>query len=285
MRVESDVEKQLASTHSISQKGMDQSSILECLQKKVSELLKYKEKSIAIETQLKIAQETLNLQAAEFAFEREEYENEIESLKKRSKMVPPEEAARRFDVEVRLKQAESKSEQFQSKYGKWKEKAKTLRQETRQLQLEIKKLSKAKLRLLDEYSNISDEELKAQVDAGHNLSFIGKVGQFTPIKPGCGGGILYRVNEGKNFAVTGTDGYRWLESEVVKELGKQNDIDKSYYHKLVDEARDAISAYGDFDWFVSDEPYTSKNSAVAIESDPLPFDLETIKQGEPLPFY
>ena len=143
MRVESDVEKQLASTHSISQKGMDQSSILECLQKKVSELLKYKEKSIAIETQLKIAQETLNLQAAEFAFEREEYENEIESLKKRSKMVPPEEAARRFDVEVRLKQAESKSEQFQSKYGKWKEKAKTLRQETRQLQLEIKKLSKA----------------------------------------------------------------------------------------------------------------------------------------------
>lgn len=134
-----------------------------------------------------------------------------------------------------------------------------------------KKLAKAKLKLLEEYSGMSDEELKSKIDAGHDLHFIGRVGQFTPIKPGCGGGILYRVNEGRNFAVTGTDGYRWMESEVVKELGKEDDIDKSYYHRLVDEARSAITKYGNFDWFVSDKPYDKSDFIYTIPSDELPF--------------
>ena len=46
----------------------------------------------------------------------------------------------------------------------------------------------------------------------------------------------------------------WLESEFVKSLGKEDDIDRSYYDKLVDDAVEAISKYGDFEWFVSDEP-------------------------------
>ena len=39
---------------------------------------------------------------------------------------------------------------------------------------------------------------------------------------------------------------------MVKELGKENDIDRSYYNKLVDDAVDTISQYGDFEWFASD---------------------------------
>lgn len=93
----------------------------------------------------------------------------------------------------------------------------------------------------------------------HNYIFIGKVGQFCPIKPGCGGGILCREGKDKEGNVkyssaTGAKGYRWLESEMVRELGKQNDIDRSYYDKLVDGAVEAISEYGDFEWFVSDDP-------------------------------
>ena len=42
---------------------------------------------------------------------------------------------------------------------------------------------------------------------------------------------------------------------MVKELGKEGDIDRSYYNKLVDDAIEAISKYGDFEMFVSDEPY------------------------------
>ena len=99
----------------------------------------------------------------------------------------------------------------------------------------------------------------------HDYQFIGKVGNFCPIKPGRGGGILLRENKDKNGnvkydSVTGTlkpdkTPYRWLEAEFVKTLGKENDIDKTYYRKLVDDAVAAISQYGDFERFVADEPY------------------------------
>ena len=89
----------------------------------------------------------------------------------------------------------------------------------------------------------------------HNYRFIGKVGSFCPIKPGCGGGLLMREKDGKYYAATGSKGYRWLESEVVQTLGKEADIDREYYNNLVDDAIATISEYGDFEWFASDEPY------------------------------
>lgn len=93
----------------------------------------------------------------------------------------------------------------------------------------------------------------------HDYKFVGKVGRFCPIKKGCGGGLLLRekinkkTNEKSYDAVVGTKGYRWLESESVKILGKENDIDKSYYQKLVDEAIETISEYGDYEMFISDD--------------------------------
>lgn len=89
----------------------------------------------------------------------------------------------------------------------------------------------------------------------HNYIFIGKVGQFCPIKPGCGGGVLYREKDGKYYAATGTKGYRWLESEMVMEMNKMHDIDESHFIAMADDAIDAIKKYGDYDWFVSDESY------------------------------
>lgn len=89
----------------------------------------------------------------------------------------------------------------------------------------------------------------------HNYIFIGKIGRFCPIKPGCGGGILYREKEGKYYAATGTKGYRWLESEMVWELNKLDDIDEKHFIEMADTAKDAIQKHGDFEWFVSDDPY------------------------------
>ena len=90
--------------------------------------------------------------------------------------------------------------------------------------------------------------------------FIGRVGRFCPIKPGCGGKELLRESKDKDGnikygAATGTKGYFWLESEMVKTLGKEKDIDLSYYTRLVDEAVKSLSEQGDFEWFVSDDPY------------------------------
>jgi hypothetical protein len=98
-------------------------------------------------------------------------------------------------------------------------------------------------------------------DGEHNYRFIGKVGRFCPVKEGTGGGILLRetsnskTGEKGYAAATGSKGFRWLESEMVRELEKEGDIDLSYYDKMVDEAVKAISVYGVFEWFASDKPY------------------------------
>ena len=85
----------------------------------------------------------------------------------------------------------------------------------------------------------------------HDYHFVGKAGSFCPIKPGCGGGLLMREKDGKYNAATGTKGYRWLESEMVRILEKEKDIDRRYYAAMVDDAIASISEYGDFEAFAS----------------------------------
>ena len=124
--------------------------------------------------------------------------------------------------------------------------------------------------------------LAEEIAKGHDYHFVGRVGEFCPVKTGFGGGLLMREQNGKYYAASGTTGYRWLESELIlkktdekttvidPETGQEREIakaegipevvdaiDESYYEELTTEARDAISQYGDFDWFVSDEPYIS----------------------------
>lgn len=141
---------------------------------------------------------------------------------------------------------------------------------------------------MDLSGNSGDAELDPlvkEIAKGHNYHFIGKVGQFCPIKPGCGGGILLRETENKKTgekgyaAATGSKGFRWLESEMVRELGKENDIDRTYYNNLVDEAVKSLSSYGDFERFVADEPFVSDNTPPWFgagephEEEPMPFDV------------
>lgn len=89
-------------------------------------------------------------------------------------------------------------------------------------------------------------------ESEHNYKFIGRTGEFSPIKDGRGGGILYRVKDNKYYAVTGTKGYRWLESEVIRNLHNEDDINFQYFNVLVDEAIDTINKFGDFEMFVKD---------------------------------
>lgn len=95
----------------------------------------------------------------------------------------------------------------------------------------------------------------------HDYVFVGKVGSFCPVIDGTGGGILLRQDEkdqNKFSAVVGTkkntkDVYRWMETEMIKNLYLQDKIDVSYYNRLVDDAIDTISKFGDFEMFVSGE--------------------------------
>lgn len=108
----------------------------------------------------------------------------------------------------------------------------------------------------------------------HSYIFVGRVGQFCPIKPGCGGGELLRKKDDKYSSVTGTKGYRWLESETVKALHKEEDIDKSYYKKLVDAAVETIYKYVDFNWFASDDTYNGEVPFVNYMNQPVDPDEE-----------
>ena len=118
-------------------------------------------------------------------------------------------------------------------------------------------------------------ELEAEIAKGHNYKFIGRVGEFVPIAPGKGGGVLYRVADDKYYAATGTKGYRWLDSETVKNLKWENRIDNEYFKKEVDDAVDHIKEFGDFEWFVSDDPVPPVNDPCYIPDgapEEVPFD-------------
>lgn len=105
----------------------------------------------------------------------------------------------------------------------------------------------------DENSPLIAERLALadEINAGHEYVFIGRVGQFTPIKTGNGAGELKvivdsdkveRLEEKPSF-VSGTSGFRWMESEQVRQRGLEDQVDKEYYRVLVDAARDAIGKY------------------------------------------
>lgn len=111
----------------------------------------------------------------------------------------------------------------------------------------------------------------------HNYIFVGKVGSFCPVESGAGGGILLREQNDKYYAANGTKGYRWLEAARIKDLGKEDQIDKRYFAKLVDDAIDNISKYGDFYEFVDEDShihvpkYDDGPAFIDITSDELPF--------------
>lgn len=106
-------------------------------------------------------------------------------------------------------------------------------------------------KLNPKFEGASNDDLKDIIAKGHAYKFVGRVGQFCPIKPGYNGGLLMREKDGKYYAVGGTKGFRWLESEQVRSMHHEDWIDLRYYQELVDEAVKDISFYGDFEWFVS----------------------------------
>ena len=88
----------------------------------------------------------------------------------------------------------------------------------------------------------------------HDYRFVGRIGEFCPIKPGKGGGELVVNRDEKYVSAAGAKGFRWLESETVQNGEGEDFIDRSYYNELVDAAVEEISKYGDFEQFVSEDP-------------------------------
>jgi hypothetical protein len=71
-----------------------------------------------------------------------------------------------------------------------------------------------------DWQNITDEELDERIAEGHDYKFVGKVGNFCPIKPGCGGGELVREATDKDGNVkkldlaTGLGSSRFIDDAI-----------------------------------------------------------------------
>ena len=117
------------------------------------------------------------------------------------------------------------------------------------------------------------EKLDKDIAAGHSLQFIGRIGQFTPVAPGSGGGILLRQNTDKFGNIKydsagGADGYRWMESEAIRGTAMEANVDMRFYTSQVDAAIEEISKYGDAEWFISDDPYIPQASPWQMAGQP-----------------
>lgn len=94
------------------------------------------------------------------------------------------------------------------------------------------------------YLDLDHTKTNAQTPI-EEMQFVGRIGRFVPVNPGNGGGLLWRIKDGKPYAVTGTKGYEWVEAHVAENL-PEGAIDYGYFDGLAEKAQDAIEFYGPF---------------------------------------
>jgi Family of unknown function (DUF5906) len=84
-----------------------------------------------------------------------------------------------------------------------------------------------------------------------DMVHVGRTGSFVPVA--YDGAELWRVLDGKKYAVTGTKGYRWIERDIAqqREHLRELRVDMDYFERLAKNARDAIEKFGPFDEFVA----------------------------------
>lgn len=123
---------------------------------------------------------------------------------------------------------------------------------------------------LDDLSNMFSVSTSLYLDMNenmtkddHNYRFVGKVGNFTPIKPGLGGGYLMRRALAKDGSVTygyanGAKGYRWAETDrllsVVNSSGENgvfDIVDTSYFDTLLEDAVKDLTEYVDVEKLIA----------------------------------
>lgn len=141
--------------------------------------------------------------------------------------------------------------------------------------------SEEKKKLKSDLSKYSNEELEDLISKGHDYQFIGRAGSFFPVRKGSGGGLLYSLRHGKYGSVTGTKGYRWLESEHAKILKMEDKFDPDYFDFMVDDAIETINHFGSFDRFIDlSRPYIPPDDASPADDDNPPWSLVPCGDGK-----
>lgn len=128
------------------------------------------------------------------------------------------------------------------------------------------------------------ERLRKAIAEGHNYIYIGKIGSFVPILEGCNGAniVNYNSNTCRYGAVTGTKGYRWLETEYVAENHLEDRIDMGYYDERIEDLKEEVAlhcTYGsqapDLERFIDISPYPDPvydTNGVPVYEDKVPWN-------------
>lgn len=151
----------------------------------------------------------------------------------------------------------------------------------------LEKEYKKRLKAGDSSDALAD--ILNQIAAGHRYHFVGKIGRFTPVIEGAGGGLLVSSKDQVKYdAVTGTKGFRWYESDTVKQLDIQDKIDMSYFDGLCNDAISNIENYGAHDIFIEADHDTYASYARSL-LDPsfnqyMQSPVEAVEVGEEIPF-
>lgn len=106
--------------------------------------------------------------------------------------------------------------------------------------------------------------LENYISKQHDYHFIGRVGQFVPVKPGCGGAELLCNRDDKYVAVAGTTGYRFKEYAYVVANHLEDEIDMSFYDDMCNELKnDICNLVPDTFNYIYDEYLSKYNGNVA----------------------
>lgn len=136
-------------------------------------------------------------------------------------------------------------------------------------------------RLDPEYANFSDDDLAVLISHGHQYNFVGRVGNFFPVKDGVGGGWLVSLRNGKYSSVAGAKGYRWIEANVAKLRCLQDDWDHRYFDNLISGAINAINTFGNFNMFIDcSKEYSYEPSISPAADDDPPWSLVPCGDGK-----
>jgi hypothetical protein len=85
------------------------------------------------------------------------------------------------------------------------------------------------------------------------MRHVGRTGSFVPVEHG--GGVLWRIKDGKQYHVAGTKGYSWIERELAENRNdiQELDIDMRYFDALEKAAIKAIEQFVPFEQFVRED--------------------------------
>lgn len=115
---------------------------------------------------------------------------------------------------------------------------------------EIKKFKKTK----PSDKDLEDFSREILNDAFAKLVHVGRTGRFVPVNYGYGGGQLWRITDGKPYAVQGTKGHLWVDANIAADLPDEA-IDYGYFDSLVKEGIASLEKFLENTSFASVEEF------------------------------